>query len=103
MTTAAFYGITRTEVKFQVYYGVSGQETVYIDRATFDSICLQNGASTLATYNDLRGTQSPVAKGEKSVKVPAYVKKVRRYDDAISGETVSETIRSPRTIAMFIR
>jgi hypothetical protein len=28
---------------------------------------------------------------------------VRRYDDAISGETVSETICSPRTIAMFIR
>jgi len=103
MMTAAFYGMTSTEVKFQVYYGTTGQETVCVDRSEFDLLCLKNGGSTLATYNDLRGTTMPVAKGEKSVKVPAYVKKVRRYEHPISGETVMETTHSPRTIAMFVR
>jgi len=100
---AAHYATTKAEVKFQVYYGSNNQETVCVDRATFDRLCLEHGGTSLVTFNDVVNTSQRVQKGERAIEVPAYVKRVRNYDHPLTGETVSEVTHSPRTLRLFVR
>lgn len=101
--TLSFFQISSDEVKFQAYYGSRNQETVCIDRAAFDTLCLSLGCDTLASYNDLVGTTRPVVKGEKAITVQAYVKRSISSEHPLTGEMIRDVRTSPRTIKLFPR